>query len=40
MLGTVPSFGGDSVASVAAFGPRDREFDAHSRLRFQLPGEA
>jgi len=26
--------------SVAAFGPRDREFNAHSRLRFKLPGEA
>jgi len=29
-----------SMASVAAFAPRCREFDAHSMLRFQLPGEA
>jgi len=31
---------GDSVFSVAAFGPRSRGFDAHSLLRFQLLGEA
>jgi len=26
--------------SVAAFGPKGHEFDAHSLLRFQLPDEA
>jgi len=29
-----------SVVSVVAFGPRDRELDTHSLLRFQLPGGA
>jgi len=31
---------GGSMVSVAAFGPRGREFDVHSLLRFQLPSEA
>jgi len=37
---TLPGWLGGSEVSVAAFGPRDCEFDAHSLLRFPLPGEA